>query len=91
MKPPARLQAGMREAHGVHVDADPPLDVAVRNVRHRLSRDDLCLLTYQEWQRWGDEETGRQSSVLFRERASAPNGVEWVHLHETWLSGEGAE
>lgn len=42
--------------------------------------------TYEEWQDTGQGERGRISSVLFRRRERAPNGVEWLHVHETWIS-----
>ena len=29
--------------------------------------------------------TGRVSTAVFRERADTPNGLAWLHVHETWL------
>ena len=46
---------------------------------------DLHLLRYQEWQERDGRSTGRLSSAVFRDRHDAPNAVEWLHLHETWL------
>lgn len=81
------LLASLGEAGGGRADADPPFEIEIRAVEPRLTSDDLCLVTYEEWQRGGDDaETGRVSSALFRRAESSP-GVEWVHLHETWLEG----
>jgi len=74
----------LRSAHGAH--SDDAFDIEIRNidVRHMLSP--LCLLTYEEWQQHGQAApTGRLSSVLFRDLEDAPNGVEWLHVHEVWL------
>jgi len=77
---------GIWEVHGRDTDADPH-EVRVEDLRVRYVREDLCLVTYEEWQRGPDAETGRQSSALLRRDETAPNGVEWLHLHETWLPG----
>jgi hypothetical protein len=51
----------------------------------RLSGD-LWLVTYEEWQNDGvGQINGRLSSALFTARAGMPNGVAWLHVHETWL------
>lgn len=42
--------------------------------------------TYEEWQTMDDEVTGRISSAVMTVDRSAPNGLRWMHLHETWLS-----
>jgi hypothetical protein len=41
--------------------------------------------TYEEWQTTGGEVTGRISSAVMKSDRSAPNGLRWMHLHETWL------
>jgi len=81
------LRADLRNGHGTFADADPPFEIRVANVRTRAESADSCLVTYEEWQRADGGWEGRVSSALFR-RADAPNGVEWVHLHETWLPDE---
>lgn len=63
----------------------------IENARVRECLVDRCLVTYEEWQRAGDEPRGRFSSVVFGVRADAPNGVEWRHVHETWLPADGAQ
>ncbi len=45
------------------------------------------MLTYHEWQQYGDGEPSlRLSSVLLHEKPGTPNGLEWLHLHETWIN-----
>jgi len=50
--------------------------------------DQLILATYQEWQQIEGSVTTRMSSVLFGKKDSTPNGLEWLHVHETWTKGE---
>lgn len=57
----------------------------IENVVTRWQDADMCLVTYEEWQENDELVTARLSTVLFRERFDTPHGVEWVHLHETWL------
>ena len=80
----ATLLDELEAAHGLHADSSPPFEVDVREVRHRYTAGELCLVGYEEWQRVDGDETGRVSSALFRRDETAPNGVEWLHLHETW-------
>ncbi|WP_158057870.1 hypothetical protein [Halorussus halophilus] len=81
------IRSDLRNGHGSLAadDSDPGFRIRIENVRTRFEREDSCLLTYEEWQRQGSQWEGRLSSVLFREKEGTPNGVEWVHLHETWL------
>ena len=57
------------------------------HVLHDL--DSLLIATYQERQTNLDDRmpvtTTRISTVVFGEKPDTPNGVEWLHLHETWL------
>lgn len=43
------------------------------------------LATYIERQSVDGTETARRSTAIFRESATAPNGVVWTHVHETWI------
>ncbi|WP_136601853.1 DUF4440 domain-containing protein [Salinigranum halophilum] len=69
------------DAHGAR--SDVTIETSPFEPRH-VGRE-TCLGTYEEWQSMGDDRTGRLATVLFRRAAETPNGVEWVHLHETWL------
>lgn len=79
------LLNGLRNAHGVH--ADDGFRIWIEDVRARTLADGTVLATYEEWQETrGDEPRGRISSVVFRAREDLPNGLEWVHVQETWLA-----
>jgi len=82
------LRADLRGARGAFADSDPAFEIRIGSFRRRDERERTCLVTYEEWQRVDGEWDGRVSSALFRRADDAPNGVEWVHLHETWLPGE---
>lgn len=80
----AELLEGLRFAHGAYASAGS-ISIRVANIRERHYSDGLCLMTYEEWQDKGNGEQGRLSSALFRRRLGAPNDVEWLHVHETWM------
>jgi hypothetical protein len=69
------------DAHGTHAE----VTIETSAFEPRYDGDGVCLGTYEEWQTVGDDRTGRVASALFRRAPGTPNGVEWVHLHETWL------
>lgn len=82
------LVEGFSRAGGSQAASTPPFEIEVREVETRITGEAFCLVTYEEWQRSDGDETGRISSALFQ-RADAPDGVAWVHLHETWLQPPG--
>jgi hypothetical protein len=84
------LVSRLKDAHGRFADSEPPFSIRIANARARPLSDDLCLVTYEEWQELRGETNGRISSALMRRNANAPNGVEWVHVQETWLPGHGS-
>lgn len=75
----------LEAAYRVHGDDDPGFGIEVRNFRHRRTEGALCLVTYEEWQQLSGTATRRLSSAWFRARSDTPHGVEWLHVHETWL------
>ena len=75
------LTERLRSAHG----ARPGLKIWIENIHLCQQHGDLILATYEEWQEHGGETKARLSSVLFRAKPGAPNGLEWLHVHETWL------
>lgn len=79
------IVASMADARGRYADATPPFEVRIENATVRVEAGASWLVTYEEHQRVDGDWEVRTSSVLLRERADAPAGIEWVHLHETWL------
>jgi hypothetical protein len=55
-------------------------------MRHQAG--DLALATYEEWQEIDGKINARLSTALLQTKAGAPNGVEWLHVHETWLPAD---
>lgn len=76
---------GVRGGHGRSTGEDLSIRIEKATVRHRSRAG--CLVTYEEWHDAPTTSRGRLSSVLLVPRSGAPNGVEWLHLHETWLPG----
>ena len=79
------LLTALDGAHAVFKEPGQTFRIWIENYDCRFVSGDLCLATYEEWQDRSGEVKGRLSTVLFRRRAGAPNGVEWLHVHETWL------
>ena len=77
----------IRASRGGDADSEPPFRIEIRDLRALTTTDDYCQLTYEEWQRRDGEWSGRRSTALFRRDETAPNGVVWVDLHETWIEG----
>jgi hypothetical protein len=78
------LLTGLRAAH----QRQPAIRIWTQNHQLRHQVGDLALLTYEEWQKDATHTTARLSTVLFRAQAGTPNGVMWLHVHETWLPGQ---
>lgn len=66
----------------LEVQGKRPVKIEVRNLVERPLGDGFVLATYEEWQ----DGKGRISTALLRAREDAPNGLEWLHVHETWLA-----
>lgn len=80
----AETAAWIRAAHGTRAGFALWTDEHV--VRHLAGG--LAIVTYREWQRRGDATTLRLSTGILAAEPSAPGGVTWLHVHETWL-GQG--
>lgn len=59
--------------------------IEITDIRASFETKDTIVLTYIEAQSRAGKYSRRQASALFTASSSAPNGVEWQHLHETWL------
>ncbi len=77
---PALLD-GLRAAY----HKQPEIRIWTQNHRLLQRRGDLLLCTYEEWQKMAETTTVRLSSVWFRQQAIAPQGLVWLHVHETWM------
>ncbi len=76
-------------AYGSWAGDQPKSSIAVEAIEPRHMHGEVGLLTYNERHRRPHGETVRHSSVLMQRDEDTPNGVSWLHLHETWLSGLG--
>jgi hypothetical protein len=70
----------IRDAHGSRMS----FRLWVESPVCRMIQGDLYLFTYEEWQQADGDTTRRISSALLKSEPSAPNGVVWLHVHETW-------
>ena len=77
----AALGEGLYAGHG----SRPNLQIWIERPLLRLHTGQLSLVTYEEWQREADKITARQSSALFVDALNTPNGLAWLHVHETWM------
>jgi len=59
-----------------------PLTIEIRNVKVEPSAP---FGTYEEWQTIEGTTSGRISTAVMASEPGAPNGLRWMHLHETWL------
>jgi len=78
------LLSGLRARHGTKREG---FQIEIENVTYRMLGRGLAAVTYEEWHEEGRHRKGRLSTAIFRDHDDAPNGVEWVHVHETWLPG----
>ena len=72
----------LHKAHGTH----NVIRIWIENIQVLYHFDDLALATYEEWQRIENKVTVRLSSVLFKANEPTPNGLLWLHVHETWIN-----
>lgn len=61
----------------------------VSDFRPVWQQGDAILLEYVETQYLQGKTTQRQSTALLKRAPSAPAGIVWVHLQETWLQTVG--
>ena len=77
------LLEGIRQGHGRR----PGLTIRIEAPRLHHVLEDHLVATHQEWQAEDGETTGRLSTVVFGVDPEAPNGLSWLHVHETWMEG----
>jgi len=85
------LLTWMRGLEGALTDQE--FEIRIENLEERATAPGMFIVTYEEWQTRDGETNARRSTAVFRENPETPNRVEWVHVHETWLSqkDEGTE
>lgn len=66
-------------------EGDEAFAIDARAVTVADVTEDRCLLTYEEHHEPAG--TARASSAWFRSSGTAPNGVAWLFVHETWCPG----
>ncbi|MDT8408058.1 MAG: hypothetical protein RQ741_00535 [Wenzhouxiangellaceae bacterium] len=87
--PDARVleRAAIIEAVRGQHDSDALAKLKICNVALRAVHDGTAIFTYEEWQSGQDQPMrGRLSTVVFAEDPARPNGLAWLHVHETWLA-----
>lgn len=86
--PEGRLlpRADIIQAVRQQAGSDPSAVLEIRNVELVAVDSDIAVFRYEEWQSSaGVEPCGRLSSVVFRRRDDADNGLGWRQVQETWL------
>ena len=76
----------MRKAHGTN----PTFQISLRNFSRKLQIGRKTFVAnYEEWQKNAQNSrpanNGRVSTAVLVTDDSAPNGLKWLHVHETWL------
>ena len=69
--------------------AAPDFAITIQSPRVVWEGSDKALLQYVEQQYRDGKVTRRLSSALFSADRTAPNGVVWRYLHETWMQDAG--
>lgn len=83
----AALLTEFEAIHGAVAADRGAFRIWIERYETRRVEGGLLLATYEEWHRRRDETSARLATVLYRARPEAPGGVEWLHVHETWLPG----
>lgn len=83
----AELVKQLRSMNGYYQQDDKPSAIWIKDIEGEPLSDSLCLMRYREWQGNSDRSDGkgRLSSAIFKRWDEAPNGVQWLYLHETWI------
>lgn len=61
------------------------VEIRVENARILWRVGAVTCARYDERHTGAGRRSLRRSTALFREAEAAPNGVEWLHVHETWV------
>lgn len=83
----AALLVEFEGSHGVLANQAADFRIWIENYRCVRTMGDRALVLYEEWHSLGSDTSARLTTALFERNPSAPNGVTWAHVHETWLPG----
>ena len=81
----AELVDRLRQAYGIWRRNSQPGRIWIENLQVRHTVGAQAMVLYEEWQEIEGEARGRLSTAILQRLEGAPNGVEWLHVHETWL------
>ena len=73
-------------AHASRANTGSPMKIWIENFSFWLIREDIFLVTYEEWQKTNGEDKGRLSTAIFKSCENEINNINWCHVHEVWLS-----
>lgn len=76
----------MKKAHG----SNPKFQISLRNFSRKLQIGRKTFVAnYEEWQKNAmntlPANNGRISTAVMVTDENGPNGLKWLHVHETWL------
>lgn len=79
-----------RRVHASRPDQPPPgnagrLRVWIQSFRFRFAIKGVSLIFYEEWQARQQTGEGRLVTAILKPKRDTPHGLEWLHVHETWL------
>ena len=70
---------------------ETPFDIATTFCSSQQLDETIAIVVYKEWQTIAGLLTGRTATAVFSRNDGLPGGVEWLHVHETWLEGHEGE
>ncbi|MEO0503435.1 MAG: hypothetical protein AAFZ14_08920 [Pseudomonadota bacterium] len=83
----AALLSEFEAIHGVLSAHGEAFVIRVENAVVLRQWEDHALVSYEEWHDLDGDSSARLSTVLYTADTSAPLGVAWSFIHETWLPG----
>jgi len=81
----AELVDRLRRAHGIWRQGSQPGRIWIENLQVRHTVGSQAMVLYEEWQEIEGEARGRLSTAILQRLEGAPNGLEWLHVHEVWM------
>ena len=81
------LLSEFEASHGLLAPQAADFRIWIENCRCVRSLGDRALVLSEEWHSLGGATSARLTTALFERHPDTPNGVNWAHVHETWLPG----